>query len=332
MNILITGGMGFIGSNFIGHIIDKEEVGNILNVDCPSRQSAAANRGNVKEFESNPKYNFEDVWLEHLNHPIGIKKFKDIFEKLEIDTIVHFAAESHVDNSITGPRQFILSNIDGTFNLLEFCRNFYPKIRFHHISTDEVYGSLGDDGSFTEETPYDPSSPYSASKASSDHLVRAYNRTFKLPVTITNCSNNYGPKQHTEKFIPTIIHSILKKKKIPVYGTGSNIRDWLYVDDHCEAIWNVLKNGKIGDSYNIGGNCELRNLQVIEEICKQMNVDSNDFIEYVEDRKGHDYRYSIDNSKYLMQFKNPSKTSFEVGISKTLKYYCEKHAEIFTNE
>jgi len=332
MNILITGGMGFIGSNFIGHIIDKEYVNNILNVDCPSRQSSAANKNNVKEFEKNSKYNFEDVWLEHLNHPIGIRKFKDIFEKLEIDTIVHFAAESHVDNSITGPRQFILSNIDGTFNLLEFCRNFYPKTRFHHISTDEVYGSLGDDGSFTEETPYDPSSPYSASKASSDHLVRAYNRTFKLPITITNCSNNYGPKQHKEKFIPTIIYSILEKKKIPVYGTGSNIRDWLYVDDHCEAIWNVLKNGKIGDSYNIGGNCELRNLQVIEEICKQMNVDSNDFIEYVEDRKGHDYRYSIDNSKYLMQFKTPAKTSFEVGISKTLKYYCEKHAEIFKNE
>lgn len=313
--------MGFIGSNFIGHIINKEEINVVLNIDCPSRTSAAANPNNVKEFLINPKYKFEDVWLEYLNHPIAISKFKNVFDKFKIDTIVHFAAESHVDNSINGPRQFVLSNVVGTFNILEFCRLYYPQTRFHHISTDEVYGSLGDSGSFTEETPYDPSSPYSASKASSDHLVRAYHRTFKLPVTITNCSNNYGPKQHREKLIPTIIHSILEKKKIPVYGTGSNIRDWLYVEDHCEAIWNVLKDGKLGESYNIGGNCELRNLEVIETICDAMNVNSKDFIEFVEDRKGHDYRYSIDNSKYLMNIGGKAKTSFEEGIAKTLKYY-----------
>jgi len=322
MNILITGGMGFIGSNFIGHIINNKEINNILNVDCPSRSNAAANINNVKEYENNSKYTFVDIWLENLSDPTTIEKFKTAFENLTIDTIVHFAAESHVDNSIVGPRQFLLSNVVGTFNLLEFCRNFYPKTRFHHISTDEVYGSLGDNGSFKEETPYDPSSPYSATKASSDHLVRAYNRTFELPITITNCSNNYGPKQHKEKFIPTIIYSILQKRKIPVYGTGLNVRDWLYVEDHCEAIWNVLLGGNIGESYNIGGNCELTNLQVIEEICKQMNVSPIDFIEYVEDRKGHDYRYSIDNSKYINKFKCLPKNSFQHGISKTLKYYC----------
>lgn len=321
MNILVTGGMGFIGSNFIGHIIEKDEVKTVLNIDCASRSNSAANRKNTKEFEDNPKYKFKDVWLESFTTPIQYKDFRQTFEELQIDTIVHFAAESHVDNSITGPRQFLLSNVVGTFNLIEFCREFHPKTRFHHISTDEVYGSLGDSGSFTEETPYDPSSPYSATKAGSDHIVKSYFRTFGIPVTLTNCSNNYGPKQHKEKFIPTIIHSILNNKKIPVYGSGTNIRDWLYVEDHCEAIWNVLKDGKLGESYNIGGNCELRNLEVIEAICNAMNVNSSDFIQFVEDRKGHDYRYSIDNSKYLMNIGGKAKTSFEEGIKKTISFY-----------
>jgi dTDP-glucose 4,6-dehydratase len=326
MNILVTGGMGFIGANFIEYAINKDNVKNIFNVDCPSRISSAANTGNTKEFEKNQKYFFKDVWLEFFDNPITSKQFRSLFETFEIDTIVHFAAESHVDNSIKGPRQFVLSNVMGTFNLLEMCRMHYPKTRFHHISTDEVYGALGESGSFTEETPYDPSSPYSATKASSDHLVRSYFRTFGLPVTISNCSNNYGPKQHDEKLIPTIIRSIAENKKIPVYGNGSNVRDWLYVEDHCEAIWNILQKGKLGESYNIGGNCEKRNLEVIEEICKQMDVNSEEFIEFVEDRKGHDYRYSIDNSKYLANIGDKAKTSFEEGIDKTLSFYKDKYS------
>jgi dTDP-glucose 4,6-dehydratase len=321
MNILVTGGLGFIGSNFIDFVLKKEEVNNILNIDCPSRLSAAADKNNVKEFASNPRYNFQDIWLEVMDHPQHTAILKKYFDKLEIDTIVHFAAESHVDNSIHSPSQFIKSNIIGTFNLLEFCRLHYPKTRFHHISTDEVYGSLGEDGSFLETTPYDPSSPYSASKASSDHLVKAYHRTYKLPVTLTNCSNNYGPKQHKEKLIPTIIHSVIQNKKIPVYGNGSNVRDWLYVEDHCDAIWNVLKRGRLGESYNIGGNCELRNLEVIQKICNEMKVNSEDYIEFVADRKGHDYRYSIDNSKYLDEIGKSLKTPFEEGIRKTINFY-----------
>ena len=326
MNVLVTGGMGFIGANFIKHIIDKNEVKSVFNIDCPSRTSAAANKSNTAEFEKHPKYSFKDVWLEYFDNPINLKEFRSLFEAFQIDTIVHFAAESHVDNSIRGPRQFVLSNIIGTFNLLELCRNRYPKTRFHHISTDEVYGALGENGSFTEETPYDPSSPYSATKASSDHLVRSYFRTFNLPVTVSNCSNNYGPKQHDEKLIPTIVRSIIQNKKIPVYGNGSNVRDWLYVEDHCEAIWNILQKGKLGESYNVGGNCEKRNLEVIKEICRQMNVKSEDFIEFVEDRKGHDYRYSIDNSKYLSNIGEKAKTSFEEGISKTLTFYKDKYS------
>lgn len=324
MNILITGGLGFIGSNFIDFTINIPEVNKIVNIDCPSRICAAADKKNCEKFNNHLKYKFHDIWLELLDVAFNIDKFKNIIEQNEITHIVHFAAESHVDNSITGPRQFILSNIMGTFNLLEICRKFYPNIRFHHISTDEVYGSLGDEGSFTEKTPYDPSSPYSASKAASDHLVKSYFRTFKLPITISNCSNNYGPNQHLEKFIPVVINSILNNKKIPVYGTGTNIRDWIYVEDHCEAVWNVLLKGTLGESYNIGGNCEKQNLEVIYEICKQMNKDPKDFVVFVEDRKGHDYRYSIDNSKYLKYIGENVKTTFEDGIKKTIQFYKKK--------
>lgn len=324
MNILVTGGLGFIGSNFIDLIINKPEVNRVVNIDCASRLSAAADKKNCEPFETHLKYRFYDVWLEYISTKIEIDRFKQIIEENEITHIVHFAAESHVDNSITGPRQFVLSNIMGTFNLLEICRQFYPTIRFHHISTDEVYGSLGEFGAFTEETPYDPSSPYSASKAASDHLVRAYFRTYKLPVTISNCSNNYGPNQHLEKFMPVVISSILNNKKIPVYGTGSNVRDWIYVEDHCESVWNVLIKGKLGESYNIGGNCEKQNLEIITEICKQMDKDPNDFIVFVEDRKGHDYRYAIDNVKYLSTIGEKPKTSFEEGVQKTIQYYYEK--------
>lgn len=321
MNILVTGGMGFIGSNFIEFLLKKEEVKKVINIDCPSDAAAAANRDNCKEFIPNEKYFFYDVWLQTILHPITNKRVCEIIDTHQIDHIVHFAAESHVDNSIKNPTRFIESNIVGTFNLLEVLRKKYPNIRFHHISTDEVYGSLGDDGAFTEETPYDPSSPYSATKASSDMLVRSYFRTFKLPVTISNCSNNYGPKQHKEKFIPTVIDSILNNKKIPVYGTGKNIRDWIYVEDHCDAVWKILLNGKLGETYNVGGNCEKRNLEIVEIICNSLNVKSKDYIEYVSDRKGHDYRYAIDNQKIKMELGWNPKTSFEEGIIKTINYY-----------
>ena len=318
MNILITGGLGFIGSNFIKTIIDKKYTNCVVNIDCPSRISSAANKSNCKEFETNSKYNFHDIWLEHINNRPEFKK--DIIKKYEITHIVHFAAESHVDNSINSPSQFIQSNIIGTFNLLEVVRQF-PNIRFHHISTDEVYGSLGEIGKFTEYSPYSPNSPYSASKASSDMLVKAYYHTYKLPVTISNCSNNYGPKQHKEKFIPVVIDSILNNRKIPVYGNGKNIRDWIYVSDHCDAIWEILTRGKIGETYNVGGDCEKNNLEIIKHICKIMNVEPNDYISFVEDRKGHDFRYAIDNSKIEHTLNWKPKIDFLSGLISTINYY-----------
>jgi dTDP-glucose 4,6-dehydratase len=323
MNILVTGGLGFIGSNFIKFIINKKEVHSILNVDTIGKCYGAANLNNAKSFQNNIKYKFEDFWLEILDSPIEIKRFKNILKENNITHIVHFAAESHVDNSISNPRRFIQSNILGTFNLLEIIRDF-PEIRFHHISTDEVYGSLGKEGKFIETTAYAPNSPYSASKAASDMLVRAYHHTFKSLITISNCSNNYGPNQHNEKFIPVVINSILNNKKIPVYGNGKNIRDWIFVDDHCEAVWSVLNNGKIGETYNIGGNCEKTNLDIINDICKVLNLNTQDYISFVEDRKGHDFRYAIDNSKINKELNWFPATSFEDGILKTIDYYKNK--------
>jgi dTDP-glucose 4,6-dehydratase len=320
MNLLVTGGMGFIGSNFIELIASNPEVSQIVNIDCPSRLSAAANRLNCKEFTCNPKYAFYDIWLEHLSHPTSENLFQKILTKHQITHIIHFAAESHVDNSISNPTQFIQSNIIGTYNLLEICRK-NPQIRFHHVSTDEVYGSLGEVGKFTETSPYAPNSPYSASKASSDMLVRAYFHTYKLPVTISNCSNNFGPKQHNEKFIPVVINSLLNNKKIPVYGTGKNIRDWIYVKDHCEAVWEIAKRGKLGETYNVGGDCEKTNLEIIQHICKELNMDPSDVIEFVEDRKGHDFRYAIDNTKIQKELKWRPNTDFNVGLQLTIQYY-----------
>lgn len=320
MNILITGGHGFIGSNFIKNIINKPEVNCVVNIDCPTKLCAAADWKNVEEFKTHSKYSFYDIWLETI---LLRDKFKQILQKHQIDHIIHFAAETHVDNSISDPGRFIQSNIVGTFNLLEYVRKF-PHIRFHHISTDEVYGSLGATGKFTETTPYAPSSPYSASKASSDMLVRAYYHTYKLPVTISNCSNNYGPNQHNEKFIPVVINSILNNKKIPVYGTGTNVRDWIYVDDHCEAIWTIVTQGKLGETYNAGGDCEKTNLQIIEEICKVMDKNPADYISFVEDRKGHDFRYAIDNCKITTNLNWSPKVSFSEGIRKTVNFYKNK--------
>jgi dTDP-glucose 4,6-dehydratase len=323
MNILVTGGFGFIGSNFIKYIINKKEVRSILNIDTIGKYYGAANINNVKSFKNHIKYKFEDFWLENLYIPIEIKKFKNILKENNITHIVHFAAESHVDNSISDPRKFFQSNILGTFNLLEIIRDF-PEIRFHQISTDEVYGSLGEEGKFTETTPYAPNSPYSASKASSDMLVRAYHHTFKSLVTISNCSNNYGPNQHNEKFIPVVINSILNNKKIPVYGNGKNVRDWIFVDDHCQAVWLVLNNGRIGETYNIGGDCEKTNLEIINDICQALNVDAQAHISFIEDRKGHDFRYAIDNTKINKELNWFPTTPFKNGILKTIDFYKNK--------
>jgi len=320
MNILVTGGLGFIGSNFIKYIINKKETNIIVNIDTTTKQHSASNKNNIKDFEDNRKYKFYDFWLEMLDNSSIKDQFKQIIKEYNITHIVHFAAESHVDNSISDPRRFIQSNILGTFNLLEIIRDF-PEIRFHHVSTDEVYGSLGEEGKFTETTAYAPNSPYSASKAASDMLVRAYNHTFKSLVTISNCSNNYGPNQHNEKFIPVVINSILNNKKIPVYGNGKNIRDWIFVEDHCEAVWFVLNNGKIGETYNVGGNCEKTNLEIINDICQVLNVNPQDYISFVEDRKGHDFRYAIDNAKISQELNWYPKTSFNEGLKQTVEFY-----------
>jgi len=320
MNVIVTGGLGFIGSNFIKYIINKKEVDIVINIDTAGKYYGAANIKNADLFKDNIKYKFEDFWLENLEIPIEIKKFKNILKENKITHIVHFAAESHVDNSISNPRRFIQSNILGTFNLLEIIRDF-PEVRFHHISTDEVYGSLGCESKFTETTPYAPSSPYSASKAASDMLVRAYSHTFKALVTISNCSNNYGPNQHNEKFIPVVINSILNNQKIPVYGNGKNIRDWIFVEDHCEAVWLLLNHGKIGETFNIGGNCEKTNLEIINDICEVLNVNSQDYISFVEDRKGHDFRYAIDNTKISKELNWHPKTSFIDGLKQTVEFY-----------
>ena len=320
MNILVTGGLGFIGSNFIKYIINKKEVNIVINIDTLTKPNSAANKKNVESFENHPKYKFYDFWLDILGYVPSRKEFERIIKENNITHIVHFAAESHVDNSISDPKRFIESNIIGTFNLLQIIRDF-PEIRFHHISTDEVYGSLGEEGKFTETTAYAPNSPYSASKAASDMLVRAYNHTFKLLVTISNCSNNYGPNQHNEKFIPVVINSILNNKKIPVYGNGKNVRDWIFVEDHCEAVWFVLNNGKIGETYNVGGNCEKTNLEIINDICQVLNVNPQDYISFVEDRKGHDFRYAIDNTKISKELNWHPKTSFNEGLKQTVEFY-----------
>jgi len=258
--------------------------------------------------------------------------------RFDPDVVVHFAAESHVDRSIVGPREFLRTNIDGTFNLLEICRDMW-KTRgdkaklFHHVSTDEVYGSLGATGRFTETTRYDPSSPYSASKAASDHLVRAFHRTYGLPVKITNCSNNYGPFQFPEKLIPLMILNALERKQLPIYGKGENVRDWLYVGDHCEAIWAVVERGRLGETYNVGGNNELRNIEVVDLLCSVIADETGTAVEelrelktFVTDRPGHDLRYAIDPTKVMTECEWSPKESFETGIRKTVRWYLDNTA------
>ena len=324
--VLVTGGCGFIGSNFIKYLLIKDPSKFIVNLD---KLTYAGNSMNLASI-SNDRYTFikGDICDKNL--------LKSLFEKYEFESIINFAAESHVDRSIDGPTEFIQTNIVGTLNLLETSRKFLSdskrkKFKFLHVSTDEVYGSLNDEGKFYEDTPYAPSSPYSASKASSDHLVRAWNKTFDLPTLITNCSNNYGPYQFPEKLIPLTIINALKNKPLPIYGTGDNIRDWLYVLDHCEAINAVLKNGEIGHTYNIGGDNELKNIDVVKTICKILDnlipatnsKSYTELINFVQDRPGHDFRYAIDASKINSKLGWFPKESFTSGIEKTIKWYID---------
>jgi dTDP-glucose 4,6-dehydratase len=324
MNLLVTGGAGFIGSNLIRHIIDHPEIDRLVNLDC---LTYAGNLENLDGVRSHPKYLFEKVDLRDKAAVV------QIVETHKISHVLHLAAESHVDRSITGPGDFIHTNIVGTFNLLEACRATFQSptgCRFHHVSTDEVYGSLGPTGYFTEATAYAPNSPYSASKAASDMLVRAYHHTYGLPVVITNCSNNYGPYQFPEKLIPVVIQSLLARKPVPVYGDGLNVRDWLYVRDHAEALWQVLTRGRTGETYNIGGRNEWPNLRIVEVICDlvdelapHLGGHSRQLITFVKDRPGHDRRYAIDASKIERELGWTPAYSFEHGLRETVRWYLE---------
>ena len=322
--IVVTGGAGFIGSNWLNLMVPRFPSCRFVNVDS---LTYAGNLASLEQVQDADNFRFERADIRDRN------AVTNVWEKYSPDCVVHFAAESHVDRSITGPTDFIETNVVGTLNLLEAFRRGEGGAcsrRFHHISTDEVYGSLGPEGAFTEATPYDPSSPYSASKAASDHLVRAYHRTYGLPVTITNCSNNYGPRQFPEKLVPLMILNAVEGKPLPVYGSGLNVRDWLYVDDHCEAIWTVLTNGKSGETYNIGGNSEYTNLDVIHAIARVVSEelgraydDIVGLVTFVKDRPGHDFRYAIDASKIRSELGWQPMESFESGLKKTVQWYLK---------
>ena len=330
MNLLITGGAGFIGSNLIQHVIDDPRVTSLVNLDC---LTYAGRLENLEPVAGHPKYIFERVDLRDKAATVRV------VEQHGITHVMHLAAESHVDRSISGPGDFITTNILGTFNLLEACRASWltsknpdadRQNRFHHVSTDEVYGSLGATGLFTETTSYAPNSPYSASKASSDFLVRAYHHTYGLPTVITNCSNNYGPFQFPEKLIPVVIQSVLARKKVPVYGDGMNVRDWLYVRDHAEALWTVLQKGKLGETYNIGGHNEWANIHIVQLICDtidefapQLGGNSRQLISFVKDRPGHDRRYAIDATKIQRELGWTPAHKFEQGIRETIRWYLD---------
>lgn len=326
-NMLVTGGCGFIGSNFVRYMLSESDFrGRIVNAD---KLTYAGNPENLSDIEKE----FPDRYVFAKTDICDQNALAGLFDVHEIDAVCHFAAESHVDRSILGPGEFIQTNIVGTFNLLEQVRQRKEMMSlFHHVSTDEVYGSLGPEGYFTEKTPYDPSSPYSASKASSDHLVRAYDKTFGVPVTISNCSNNYGPYQFPEKLIPLMILSALEGKPLPVYGDGGNVRDWLYVADHCRAVWMIMKNGRRGETYNIGGKCERKNIDVVHTICDLLDKivpakgSRRDLITFVEDRPGHDLRYAISPEKIRAELGWKPVESFDTGLEKTIKWYLD-HSE-----
>jgi dTDP-glucose 4,6-dehydratase len=332
MNIIVTGGAGFIGSAVIRHILQYSD-DNILNID---KLTYAGNLASLGAFQENERYQFQQIDICNKEAiTTAVLAFKP-------DAIMHLAAESHVDRSIDGPADFIQTNIIGTYNLLEASKEYWLALpdnvknnfRFHHVSTDEVYGDLeGPNDLFTEQTSYQPSSPYSASKASSDHLVRAWQRTYDLPTVITNCSNNYGPFHFPEKLIPLVIINALQGKALPIYGTGQQIRDWLYVEDHAEALVTVIKHAEIGQTYNIGGHNEKTNLEVVESICDILNKvisdkpagisDFKSLITFVEDRPGHDLRYAIDASKVKLDLNWTPKESFATGLKKTVNWYLQ---------
>ena len=329
--IVVTGGAGFIGSNFILKWLENSKE-NILNID---NLSYAANLRNLEVIESDPRYSFIKTDIQNQN------EITEIIKELKPRAILNFAAESHVDRSIEGPESFINTNILGTYSLLEASLNYWNELdesdkkifRFFHISTDEVFGSLNlNEKKSTENSSYKPNSPYSASKAASDHLVRAWHHTFKLPTLVSNCTNNYGPHQHEEKLIPLVITKALKNENLPIYGDGKNIRDWLYVEDHCEAIMKILENGKPGETYNIGGNCEKSNLEVVDEICKILDFKNpkqngssySEQIKFVKDRPGHDFRYSLDIAKIENNLNWKPKESFASGLGKTVQWYLDR--------
>lgn len=346
MNLLVTGGAGFIGSNFVLYMLEKYEDIHIVNID---KLTYAGNVNYLKKAMNHPRHTF-------IQGDICDRTVVDnIFENYQIEGIIHFAAESHVDNSIKNPLAFIKTNVLGTSTLLETARKYwmndistykekYRHARFHHISTDEVYGALKEDGYFTENTAYAPNSPYSSSKASSDMIVRSYFHTYGLNVVTTNCSNNYGPMQHEEKLIPTIIRKALALEPIPIYGDGRNVRDWLYVIDHCRAIEKVFFSGKSGETYLIGGHNEMTNLEVAEHICDKLDklkpiyesgnkISSyRQLITFVQDRPGHDFRYAIDDTKLRKELGFQHECMFSHGIEKTILYYLENNIEILMSE
>jgi dTDP-glucose 4,6-dehydratase len=323
-NLLVTGGCGFIGTNFIRYLLTASEYkGRVINVD---KLTYAGNPQNLADVEAD----YPDRYLFVRADICDRETLARVFDTHEIDAVCHFAAESHVDRSIVGPEDFVYTNVVGTFNLLEAARARQDHLElFHHISTDEVFGSLEAGGLFTEETAYDPSSPYSATKAASDHLVRAYGRTYDLPVTLSNCSNNYGPYQFPEKLVPLIILNALEGKSLPVYGDGRNVRDWLYVTDHCEAVWLIMKQGKRGETYNIGGRGEMENIRLVEMICDLLDeqvprgvpAGRRKLITFVADRPGHDYRYAMDFTKLNRELGWVPRESVETGIRKTIEWY-----------
>lgn len=333
-HILVTGGAGFIGSNFIRYVFDKKRFqGVLVNLDAITYAGNLMSLDDINQKFGGKQYFFEREDIRHFG------ALEPIFRKYDISLVVHFAAESHVDRSIFGPKDFVETNINGTFNLIETARKFWngrSNVRFHHISTDEVYGSLGESGYFYETTPYDPRSPYSASKAASDHLVRAYMHTYGLPATISNCSNNYGPYHFPEKLIPLMILNALEAKPLPVYGDGRNVRDWLYVEDHCDAIWSILEKGVAGETYNVGGECEKRNIDVVQDICDTLETIKpragtpakryRDLMTFVPDRPGHDRRYAINCDKIKQELGWSQHHRFEEGLRNTIIWYID-HAE-----
>ncbi len=325
-NMMVTGGCGFIGTNFIRYLLEESDFsGRVVNVD---KLTYAGNPENLADIEES----FPERYVFIKADICDRESMARIFNDYEIDIICHFAAESHVDRSIVRPDAFIQTNIVGTFSLLQLAKSSQDRLQlFHHISTDEVFGSLGKEGFFTEETPYKPNSPYSASKAASDHLVRAYYETYGLPITISNCSNNYGPYQFPEKLLPLMILNALEGKPLPVYGDGRNVRDWLYVRDHCTAIWTIMEHGKKGETYNIGGDNEMENIKVVEMVCDILdkiqdgedNRSRRELITFVKDRPGHDRRYAIDFAKLKRELGWVPEESFETGIRITIQWYLD---------